>query len=242
MPQNEHIELHRKRFGRRLDHEERTRKKQAREVKKRSAFAQKALGLKGKMFAKKRHAEKAQMKKTIAMHEERDNKHKAVDGAPQNAVPAYLLEREQVRAADVGQEAPSRVAEHMRCPERRLPRLPAQVDRAKVLSNTIKQKRKEKAGKWEVPLPQVRFVARLQRGCAQLRSRRAWQHSSCPCELQQAPAADSRGRVAGSCEVASWAGACSRQQRSSRVPAQRCCGRGAAVLRHSRRRLLSCTV
>jgi len=30
------------------------------------------------------------------MHEERDNKHKADDGVPQNAVPAYLLEREQV--------------------------------------------------------------------------------------------------------------------------------------------------
>lgn len=37
-----------------------------------------------------------------------------------------------------------------------LPHIPVvQVDRAKVLSNTIKQKRKEKAGKWEVPLPQV---------------------------------------------------------------------------------------
>ena len=31
MPQNEHIELHRKRHGRRLDHEERVRKKEARE-------------------------------------------------------------------------------------------------------------------------------------------------------------------------------------------------------------------
>ena len=31
MPQNEHIELHRKRHGRRLDHEERARKKEARE-------------------------------------------------------------------------------------------------------------------------------------------------------------------------------------------------------------------
>ncbi|PNW74856.1 hypothetical protein CHLRE_12g507300v5 [Chlamydomonas reinhardtii] len=128
MPQNEHIELHQKRYGKRLDYDERKRKKQAREVHKRSAYAQKALGLKGKMFAKKRHQEKATMKKTIAMHEERDNKHKAQDGAPQNAVPAYLLEREQ-------------------------------VDRAKVLSNTIKQKRKEKAGKWEVPLPQVRPIA-----------------------------------------------------------------------------------
>ncbi|KAG2445885.1 hypothetical protein HXX76_000489 [Chlamydomonas incerta] len=127
MPQNEHIELAQKRYGKRLDHDERKRKKQAREVHKRSAYAQKALGLKGKMFAKKRHQEKATMKKTIAMHEERDNKHKAQDGAPQNAVPAYLLEREQ-------------------------------VDRAKVLSNTIKQKRKEKAGKWEVPLPQVRPI------------------------------------------------------------------------------------
>ncbi|KAL7164850.1 hypothetical protein ACSBR2_040693 [Camellia fascicularis] len=27
--------------------------------------------------------------------------------------------------------------------------------RAKVLSNTVKQKRKEKAGKWKVPLPKV---------------------------------------------------------------------------------------
>mmetsp|Transcript_11989 Transcript_11989/g.21500 ORF Transcript_11989/g.21500 Transcript_11989/m.21500 type:complete len:261 (-) Transcript_11989:850-1632(-) len=128
MPQNEHIELHQKRYGKRMDHFERMRKKEAREVHKRSQYAQKAIGLKGKMFAKKRHAEKILMKKTIAMHEQRDNKHKAEDGAPQNALPAYLLERDQ-------------------------------VDRAKVLSNTIKQKRKEKAGKWEVPLPKVRPIA-----------------------------------------------------------------------------------
>ena len=36
------------------------------------------------------------MKKTIAMHQERDNKHKAEDGAKSGAVPAYLLDREQV--------------------------------------------------------------------------------------------------------------------------------------------------
>lgn len=29
------------------------------------------------------------------------------------------------------------------------------VSRAKVLSNTVKQKRKEKAGKWDVPIPKV---------------------------------------------------------------------------------------
>lgn len=32
------------------------------------------------------------------------------------------------------------------------------VSRAKVLSNTIKEKRKEKAGKWNVPLPKVRAL------------------------------------------------------------------------------------
>merc|ERR1712130_325231 len=31
--------------------------------------------------------------------------------------------------------------------------------RAKVLSNTIKQKRKEKAGKWNVPIPKVKGVS-----------------------------------------------------------------------------------
>jgi ribosome biogenesis protein NSA2 len=33
-----------------------------------------------------------------------------------------------------------------------------ETQRAKVLSNTVKQKRKEKAGKWAVPLPKVRPV------------------------------------------------------------------------------------
>jgi len=65
-------------------------------VHKRAEVARNSIGLKGKMLTKKRHAEKAQMKKTIAMHEEKDSKRKADDGAPQNAVPAYLLEREQV--------------------------------------------------------------------------------------------------------------------------------------------------
>jgi ribosome biogenesis protein NSA2 len=33
------------------------------------------------------------------------------------------------------------------------------VSRAKVLSNTVKQKRKEKAGKWAVPIPKVQAVS-----------------------------------------------------------------------------------
>ena len=32
------------------------------------------------------------------------------------------------------------------------------TERAKVLSNMVKQKRKEKAGKWDVPLPKVRPI------------------------------------------------------------------------------------
>lgn len=128
MPQGDHIDLHQKRYGYRLDFFEKKRKKEAREVHKRSAHAQNVLGLKAKLFAKKRYAEKATLKKTLAMHSERNNRHKVDDKVEEGAVPAYLLEREATA-------------------------------RAKVLSNTIKQKRKEKAGKWEVPLPKVRPIA-----------------------------------------------------------------------------------
>uniref|UniRef100_M1CU86 Ribosome biogenesis protein NSA2 homolog n=1 Tax=Solanum tuberosum TaxID=4113 RepID=M1CU86_SOLTU len=128
MPQGDYIELHRKRFGRRPDHFERKRKKDAREVHKRSQIAQKALGIKGKMFAKKRYAENAQMKKTLAMHDESSSRCKVDDDVHEGVVPAYLMDRET-------------------------------TTRDKILSNTIKQKRKEKAGKLEVPLPKVRPVA-----------------------------------------------------------------------------------
>mmetsp|Transcript_34586 Transcript_34586/g.84697 ORF Transcript_34586/g.84697 Transcript_34586/m.84697 type:complete len:261 (+) Transcript_34586:246-1028(+) len=128
MPQNEHIELAQKRFGKQFDHYERKRKKEAREPHKRSAVAQKLIGLKAKLYAKKRHSEKVTMKKTIQQHNERANKHKVEEDVAPGAIPAYLLDREQ-------------------------------TSRAKVLSNTIKQKRKEKAGKWEVPLPKVRPIA-----------------------------------------------------------------------------------
>ncbi|XP_046545334.1 ribosome biogenesis protein NSA2 homolog [Haliotis rubra] len=90
--------------------------------------AKKLRGIKAKLYNKKRHSEKIQMKKTIKMHEERKTKQKKSDEVPQGAVPAYLLDRE-------GQS------------------------RAKVLSNMIKQKRKEKAGKWDVPLPKVKGMS-----------------------------------------------------------------------------------
>jgi len=63
MPQNEYIEEHRRRFGYRLDHHERARKKEGRQVHERSAFAQKVSGLKAKLYHKKRHSEKVEMKK-----------------------------------------------------------------------------------------------------------------------------------------------------------------------------------
>lgn len=128
MPQNEYIELAQKRHGKRFDHDERKRKKEARQAHEQSAKAQKLHGLKAKLYNKKRHAEKVQMKKTLKMHDERTNKHKDEEAVPEGAVPAYLLDRE-------GQS------------------------RAKVLSNMIKQKRKEKAGKWNVPIPKVKGVS-----------------------------------------------------------------------------------
>lgn len=64
MPQNEHMELHRKRHGERLDAEERSRKRVAREAHKRSEFAQKVHGIRAKLYHQKRFKEKATMRKT----------------------------------------------------------------------------------------------------------------------------------------------------------------------------------
>jgi len=123
MPQNDYMDEHRKKYGRRLDHEERERKKEARSKHKRAEYESKIHGLRAKLYHKKRHHEKIQMKKTIKMHEEKDKKHKEAE-VKEGAVPAYLLDRQE-------------------------------VSRAKVLSNSVKQKRKERAGKYVVPLPKV---------------------------------------------------------------------------------------
>merc|ERR1711939_1113446 len=104
MAQGNYIEEHYKRHGRRLDYEERKRKRQAREAHKALSQAQPLHGIKAKLLHKRRYAEKAAMKKTIKAHEERDVKTKA-------------------------------------------------------LSSAVKQKRKEKAGKFMVPLPKVRGIA-----------------------------------------------------------------------------------
>jgi len=127
MPQNEYIERHRKLHGRRLDYEERKRKREAREPHKRAQTARNLRGIKAKIFNKERRNEKIQMKKKIKAHEEKKTKNVS-ENVAEGALPVYLLDR------DV-------------------------KSRAKVLSNMIKQKRKEKAGKWDVPIPKVRAQA-----------------------------------------------------------------------------------
>jgi len=124
MPQNEHIEVYQRRYGRRFDLEERKRKRIARLPKLKAKKAKKLIGLPAKLYSEKMRKEKITIKKTIAMHEQGQKKERKQEGIPQNAVPAYLLERDQ-------------------------------ADRSKILSNSVKQKRKEKAGKWDVPLPKV---------------------------------------------------------------------------------------
>lgn len=110
-----------------MDKMERDRKREARKVHKISEFAQKSFGLRAKLFNQKRFKEKAEMRKTIALHKEGSNKHSNDDKVTEGAVPAYLLDREN-------------------------------TTRAKILSNTVKQKRKEKAGKWTVPIPKVKPI------------------------------------------------------------------------------------
>jgi len=128
MPQNEHMELFRKRHGRRFDYEERKRKREARQPHTDAKKAKKLRGIRAKLFNKERHSEKIQMKKTLKMHEAKKTKQKAEETEPDNALPPYLRDRQEQA-------------------------------RGKVLSNMIKQKRKEKAGKWDVPLPKVKAMS-----------------------------------------------------------------------------------
>jgi len=124
MPQNEHIELHRKRHGRRLDHEERTRKKEAREPRVRARKAKKLRGIKAKRYNKERFSEKVQLRKKFKAFEEKGTEI-AVDRPDEGAVPAYLLDRKDKQAG-------------------------------KAISAQVKQKVKDKAAKYNVPLPKVR--------------------------------------------------------------------------------------
>jgi ribosome biogenesis protein NSA2 len=127
MPQNEYIELHQKRYGKRLDHEERRRKREARKAHTSSRLLTKVRGIRAKIAAKARYSEKAEIRRKIREHEEKETTEKVREKGPKNALPSFLMDR-------------------------------MEADRAKVLSNSLKQKRKEKAGKWAVPIEKVKPV------------------------------------------------------------------------------------
>ncbi|KAL8707139.1 MAG: hypothetical protein Q9225_007819, partial [Loekoesia sp. 1 TL-2023] len=130
MPQNEYIERWQKQHGKRLDHEERVRKRLARSSHKASESARSFTGLRAKLYAKKRHAEKIQMKKQIKAHEERNVKSSSAPAEPSSTpLPQYLLDRNQT------------------------------TNNAKALSSQIKNKRAEKAAKFSVPLPKVKGIS-----------------------------------------------------------------------------------
>jgi ribosome biogenesis protein NSA2 len=93
MPQNEYIKQHTQRYGRRLDHEERVRKRLARAGHKASEDAQNLRGLRAKLMQKRRHKEKIQMKKQIRAHEERNVK-AAGERKSGEAEPTFLLDRD----------------------------------------------------------------------------------------------------------------------------------------------------
>jgi hypothetical protein len=92
MPQNDYMDLHKRRFGERLDAEEKRRKKDARKSKVIAKKAKTLKGIKAKLFNKERFKQKIQMKKTIKEHEEKNAKSR-VDDIEEGAVPTYLMDR-----------------------------------------------------------------------------------------------------------------------------------------------------
>ena len=99
MPQNEYIERWQKQYGQRLDHEERKRKREAREGHKTAERAQNYRGLRAKLYAEQRRKEKIQMKKKIKAHEERNVQSAAPPQDTKVPLPQYLLDRSQARNA-----------------------------------------------------------------------------------------------------------------------------------------------
>ncbi|KAI1820902.1 ribosomal protein S8e [Xylaria intraflava] len=98
MPQNEYIERWQQLNGKRLDHEEKARKRQAREGHKRSADAQNLRGHRAKMMNEARRIEKIQMRKQIKALEER-NVTTTDSKDPSQPLPSYLLDRNDPNTA-----------------------------------------------------------------------------------------------------------------------------------------------
>ena len=89
MPQNEHIELSRKRFGRALDYEERVRKDAARAPVRLSRFSRDLVGIRAKLFHSARFREKAEMKRKVHVHAQKDVLRENEDKVVPGAVPRY---------------------------------------------------------------------------------------------------------------------------------------------------------
>ncbi|GAM90910.1 hypothetical protein ANO11243_089560 [Dothideomycetidae sp. 11243] len=87
------MERFQKQHGRRLDYEERKRKRIAREGHDASEKAQKLTGLRAKLHQQRRHKEKIQMKKAIKAQEERNVKSSAPAEPSTTPLPSYLLDR-----------------------------------------------------------------------------------------------------------------------------------------------------
>ncbi|KIV83797.1 ribosome biogenesis protein nsa2 [Exophiala sideris] len=99
MPQNEYMERFTALHGKRLDHDERVRKRTAREGHDLSEKAQNLRGLRAKLHQKKRHSEKIQMKKAIKAQEEKDVKGAAPSEPSSTPLPNYLLDRSESNQA-----------------------------------------------------------------------------------------------------------------------------------------------
>lgn len=99
MPQNEYIERFTKQHGRRLDYEERKRKRIAREGHNASEKAQNLRGHAAKMYQEKRRKEKIQMKKQIKAHEEKNVKSSEPAAPSDTPLPPYLLDRSNTQNA-----------------------------------------------------------------------------------------------------------------------------------------------
>ncbi|OJD29720.1 ribosome biogenesis protein nsa2 [Diplodia corticola] len=128
MPQHDYMDRWRKLHGKRFDHDERARKRTAREGHAASKNAQNLRGLRAKLYQEKRRKEKIQMKKAIRTHEERNVKTADAAEPASTPLPQYLLDR-------------------------------SSETNAKALSSQVKQKRNEKAARFNVPLPKVRGIS-----------------------------------------------------------------------------------
>jgi len=128
MPQNEYMERHAKLHGRKFDHEEIQRKKASRVAARGQAKLEKKL-----------HGLKAKLNNKKRRNEK-------------------IQMKKTIR---MHEERTNKHKDDEAVPEGAVPAYLMDREgqsRAKVLSNMIKQKRKEKAGKWSVPLPKVRAV------------------------------------------------------------------------------------